>query len=410
MCWRIGCMFHPIAGSWRPSGQDSGYTKLLVIGASGMTGTALLDAAVACVWFRVIAFTRKPENLSFNKHVEKGDVSLVKGDMLELNSLYKAMEGVDVVFFTTSYWDTRDVQCEIRQGANVVEAAVKSKIEHLLYVGTPYSDNSAEVKCRYLMGREKVQELVIQSGVRWTIIQMGFYYENFLSVFKPHLIEPSTYALALPLGNVALNCGSVLDFAHCIANIILHPVEHIGEIVKLSTGYHTVTQLVAWLDRQFPKLTILDPKISIEEYSQITYEGSEEITALFMFLQSFPNTTKWDQKVAFDLCPSARSFTSWLEENEKALMTVLTEATDLKPEASSEKIVGEDRLSIPTEFSWKRDSFEQILDRKNRLITKTCFRTIADDKNFERRAALCDEVDVQSEFLSTWNLLLELDG
>ena len=46
----------------------------------------------------------------------------------------------------------------------MVEAAVKSKIEHLLYVGTPYSDNSAEVKCRYLMGREKVQELVIQSG------------------------------------------------------------------------------------------------------------------------------------------------------------------------------------------------------------------------------------------------------
>ena len=54
-----------------PTDQDN-YTTLLVIGASGMTGSALLEAAVACVWFRVIAFTRNSENLEDNQHVKNG--------------------------------------------------------------------------------------------------------------------------------------------------------------------------------------------------------------------------------------------------------------------------------------------------------------------------------------------------
>ncbi|GFR61796.1 NmrA-like family domain-containing protein 1 [Elysia marginata] len=310
MCRRLGCIFGDLPEPHRFSGNDN-YTKLLIIGASGMTGNAVMEAAVACVWFRVVAFTRNPDSLVDNPHVKKGKVSVVKGDMLEMDSLSNAMMDIDVVFFTTAYWDTRDKECEYKQ--------------HLLYAGTPYSSRHAEVPCKCLAAKEKVQQLVLNSGVPCTIIQMGFYYENFVSIFKPHPVEPLTYAVALPMGNVSLNCGSVLDFAHCIAKIILHPNDYIGVVIKLSTGYHTLTQLVAWMDRQLPDVTIFDPKITIDEYETINYEGSEEMCAMFKFLLSPVSMFKWDQKLAYELCPSARSFTSWLEESEKAFVTCLKE-------------------------------------------------------------------------------------
>ena len=50
------------------------------------------------------------------------------------------------------------------KGTNVVEAASKTRVKHLLYVGTPYNNKFASVECRSLIGRERVEQLVIKCG------------------------------------------------------------------------------------------------------------------------------------------------------------------------------------------------------------------------------------------------------
>lgn len=413
MCGRLGCIFSRISPYRRLLGED-GYTKLLVIGASGMTGGAVMDAAVACVWFKVAALTRNEANLKDNIHVLNGDVTMKIGDMLEPATLKKAMEDIDVVFFSTAYWDTRDMECEYNQGVNVVKAAHTSRIKHLLYVGTPYCDEEAEVQCKCLAAKERVQQLVLKSGVPCTVIHMGFYYENFVSIFKPHIVEHQNFALALPMGNVPLNCGSILDFARCIAQIILKPTDHLGRVVKLVTGHHTLTQLVAWMDRKFPDVTIFDPKISIEEYKEIEYDGSEEIYAMFKFLLSPASSAKVDQKLAFHLCPTARSFTSWLDETEKTVVMCLVEAEQESgfDEQSDLQVADSLMLSLGDgqEFSFSQDAAETGNGRKKKMKTATCLRTIEEGKNFARRAALCDNLLILSDFMEVWRELLDSDG
>ncbi|GFO01859.1 nmra-like family domain-containing protein 1 [Plakobranchus ocellatus] len=389
------------------AGEDT-LIKLLIIGASGMTGRALLEAAVACVWFQVIAFTRNRKHLMDNQHVTKGEVKIVEGDMLEQKTLQQAMVDVDVVFFTTFYWETRNSECEYQQGLNVVEAATKAHIKHLLYVGTPYANKYAEVKCKLLIGRERVQKLVLKSGVPSTVIQMGFYYENLLSLFKPHPVDKTTYALALPMENLALNCGSILDFAHCIAKIILQPAAHFGQIIKLSTGHHTVTQLAAWLDRHFPNLNFYDPKIPMEEYKKIIFDGSEEIYSWFMSCHAFPCNLKWDQKQTYQLCPSARSFQDWLEENDKVFLQCLeeeTEGSNLEPDVGGES----NTISSSTYEKWNISESLKPGESK-KLNTMVVFRTREEENNFERRAVLCNEVTVRWSFLDLWSQLFHFDG
>ena len=63
------------------------------------------------------------------------------------------------------------------------------------------------------------------------------------------------------MGNVALNCGSVLDFGQCIAKMMLRPKVNIFKTVKLATGYHTVAELAKALDDHFPNIRFYDPKV-----------------------------------------------------------------------------------------------------------------------------------------------------
>ncbi|GFR67944.1 NmrA-like family domain-containing protein 1 [Elysia marginata] len=218
MCYRLGCPFQNVH---RPN--DDGFIRVLIFGATGMTGTAVLSAALACIWFKISIFTR-------------GTNSLMMQEMM------------------------------------------KKRL--------PY-----------------------------TILHLGFYYENFLSVFKPHMVERNSFAVALPMGEVALNCGSVLDFGHCIAKIMLRPAMNIFKTIKLATGYHTVGELAQILDDHFPKIHFFDPKIPLSVYRTFDFKGSHELAAMFAYYQTIQD--RWSQDLAQDYYSNCASFKEWVVDQEQ---------------------------------------------------------------------------------------------
>ncbi|GFO01746.1 nmra-like family domain-containing protein [Plakobranchus ocellatus] len=84
--------------------------------------------------------------------------------MFNYESVLDAMTDIDAVFFSTTYWDTMRVDCEYDQGCNVVKAAMATGIKHLLYVGTPYCSLYSGGKCKYLLGKEKVEAHIVSCG------------------------------------------------------------------------------------------------------------------------------------------------------------------------------------------------------------------------------------------------------
>ncbi|RUS78361.1 hypothetical protein EGW08_013881 [Elysia chlorotica] len=269
---------------------DDGFIRILIFGSTGMTGTAVLSAALTCIWFRISIFTRRLKDNLKNETLER----IVEGDMFDYDSVLDAMTGIDAVFFSTTYWDTMKAACEYNQGCNVVKAALASGIKHIIYVGTPYCSLYAKERCEYLLGKEQVEALVVAS--------------------------------ALPMGDVPLNCGSVFDFGQYIAKIMLRPARNIFKTIKLATGYHTVFEFAKALDNHFPDITFYDPEIPLSVYRSFDFKGSQELASMFAYYQTIKE--QWPHAVAYDFCTGFLSFRDWVEVQEQNLIEAITEHTD----------------------------------------------------------------------------------
>ena len=82
------------------------------------------------------------------------------------------------------------------QGRIVIQAALDVGVRHLIYAGTDYNIMTYEsIKCRYLDGKARVENLAVNCGIPVTIVHCGFFYENFLGLFKPHLTGDKEFAI-----------------------------------------------------------------------------------------------------------------------------------------------------------------------------------------------------------------------
>ncbi|GFO01747.1 nmra-like family domain-containing protein 1 [Plakobranchus ocellatus] len=121
------------------------------------------------------------------------------------------------------------------------------------------------------------------------------------------------------MGNVPLNCGSVLDFGQCIAVIMLRPARHIFKTIKLATGYLTVADMARTFDDHFDNLTFFDPKIPISVYQSFDFKGSQELASMFAYYQTIKEP--WPLQVAQSLYCNCRSFKDWISEQESVCNT-----------------------------------------------------------------------------------------
>ena len=77
----------------------------------------------------------------------------------------------------------------------MVNAALHAGVRHLIYAGTDYNKMTSNVKCRYLEAKSKIEDYIVNSGIPNTIVHLGFFYENFLGLFKPHKTAHNEYAI-----------------------------------------------------------------------------------------------------------------------------------------------------------------------------------------------------------------------
>src|ERR1041384_1581967 len=112
--------------------------KVFVAGATGFIGTKLV-AELARRGNHVRALTRKTSN---TEGLAQENVALVEGDILDVESLQKGMEGCQQVYHLAAYarnW-ARDpktfFQLNVEGFRNVCAAAREAKIERMVYTST----------------------------------------------------------------------------------------------------------------------------------------------------------------------------------------------------------------------------------------------------------------------------------
>ena len=136
--------------------------KTLLTGATGYVGGRLLPLLEA-EGYQVRYMTRRPEALATNVG-ERTEV--VKGDVLDADSLAAAMQGVETAFyFVHSMGSKADFEAEDRQAAqNFTDSAHQAGVRRIVYLGGLGSRDKKLSK--HLRSRQETGDVLRSSGVQ----------------------------------------------------------------------------------------------------------------------------------------------------------------------------------------------------------------------------------------------------
>jgi uncharacterized protein YbjT (DUF2867 family) len=154
---------------------DNSSRLILVTGATGQQGGATL-LQLREKGFPVRALTRNPDSPGARALAGEG-IEVVGGDLDDPESLGRAVDGVYGVYsvqtsIVISFED------EVRQGLNVLEAAQRAGVSHLVYSSVASADRNTGIP--HFDSKGRIEEHIRQSGVPYTIIRPVFFMENWL--------------------------------------------------------------------------------------------------------------------------------------------------------------------------------------------------------------------------------------
>jgi uncharacterized protein YbjT (DUF2867 family) len=147
---------------------------ILITGANGQAGRAIIKALLS-KGERVRAFVHKEEQIQAIKSL--GHMEVVAGDMMDEKAVHEAFMGISTVYHICSAVNPHEVEI----GQIVINAAHKVKVEHFVYHSVLHSvlqDMPHHEK------KLRVEELLVNSGIPYTIIQPAVFMQNILQSWK----------------------------------------------------------------------------------------------------------------------------------------------------------------------------------------------------------------------------------
>ncbi|KII85952.1 hypothetical protein PLICRDRAFT_115222 [Plicaturopsis crispa FD-325 SS-3] len=212
--------------------------KVLVVGATGKQGGAVIDELLASKKVAPRALTRSPESASATALAGKG-VDVVKGSFGDPNSLLKALSGVSSAFLVTEAV-AEGAAGEVKQGKVFVDVAKEAKLPHLVYTSVEGAERKTGVP--HFESKFEIEEYIRASGISHTILRPVAFYEN----FPPRSGLQSFFGFGLfnaALWGKKLQLVSVKDIGWFAARALEDPDKYKGRIIKLAGDELSVPEL-----------------------------------------------------------------------------------------------------------------------------------------------------------------------
>lgn len=310
---------------------SDGPRTVVVFGSTGLLGGAIARRLLQEPFlYKVRCVTRRSSSEKARELAEHGAV-IVNADLGETKSLEKALEGADIMFLTTHYWEDRNKEKEVIKGLNAIDAAIQCGVKHIIFNGSENVKKIIGKECNHLDSKSAIEEYIREVevttsdiGINFTILRLPFWLENFYSVFKPHKLKHAVYAVALPLEGSELDVMSVEDVGEVIVSILRRPRQFYGKTLNLSVESLSMENIVDTFNRHFDNRKFTDPKIRIKDMEKFQFPGSKDLAAMFEFYQS--GEAVRDIKLTRKLNPHAMTFDRWLSENRDKVEEALREA------------------------------------------------------------------------------------
>ncbi len=278
---------------------DNKKRLILVTGATGRQGGAAIRH-LQQKGFPVRALTRDPNSPKARGLVGHG-TEVVRADLDNPESLTQALDGVYGVY---SVQGMEDVEGEVRQGINLVDAAKRSRVSQFVYSSVGSADQNTGIP--HFDSKFRIEEHLRGTGLAYTILRPVFFMENWLSMRQG--IEAGT--LAQPLApETRLQMIAVDDIGAFVALAFEHTGKWQGRALDLAGDELSMSELAAAFTRASGREV---------RYQQVPWDAFEKQVGA-----DFATMYKWFEKVGYHVDITAlkaeysrlTSFERWLQTN-----------------------------------------------------------------------------------------------
>lgn len=197
---------------------------ILVTGATGNTGRAVVDALV-----RSGAPVRAMVRAQADRDKLPAGVGLAVADFDDPASLGAALDGVERAYLVTPSSERAE-----EQQRRFADLAVKAGVRHLVVLSQLASDPHSPV--RFLRYHAAVEQHVRDLGIDYTFLRPNLFFQGLLAFAGPISAESRFYA---PIGDATVSAVDVRDIAAVAATALTEP-GHEGATYTL-TGPAAIT-------------------------------------------------------------------------------------------------------------------------------------------------------------------------
>jgi len=199
--------------------------KIVITGATGNLGSSVVQFLKQKNNMTSIAVLVRDKYSEAAKRYANDGIEVRVGDYDDFDSLATAFKGIEVLYFVSA----SDINQRIPQHKNVVRAAKKTGVQHIVYTSTVRKDEQETAPLHLVVNAHKITEdLITTSGMAYTILRHNLYAEV-IGMFigdKKQLLQ--TKAIYLPTGTGRTAFVPREDLAEAEANILLNPDAYIN--------------------------------------------------------------------------------------------------------------------------------------------------------------------------------------
>jgi uncharacterized protein YbjT (DUF2867 family) len=303
---------------------------ITVFGATGAQGGGLAKAILndSTSEFTVRAITRDPKSEKAMELSRMG-AEVVAGDIDDLESVKRAMEGAYGAYCVTFFWAHFSPEKEMEQVKNMANAARQAGLQHVVWSTLedvrkwiPLDDNrmptlQGKYKVPHFDGKGEADKYFQEAGIPVTYFMASFYWENMIYFgMNPKKGEDGKLAFTLPMGDKKLAGIAAEDIGKCAYGIFKRGNELVGKRIGVAGDQLTCQDMATIMSRALG-MEVSYNEITPDQFRAFGFPGADDLGNMFQFYRDFDKVCNSTRDVNFsrELNPDLQSFEKWLEMN-----------------------------------------------------------------------------------------------
>ncbi len=264
---------------------------ILVTGAAGKTGRSVLQALIE-KGAQVRALLHRPEQKQVVEAI--GVQELLVGDMNSLSTMGRALQGVGAVYHICPNVSPDEVAI----GQIVIAAAQSAGVEHFVFHSVLNPQTEA---MPHHWKKLRVEELLVESGLPYTILQPAAYMQNIIAHWE-RIQSEGIYPVPYP-ADTRLSLVDLMDVAQAAAIVLTEPGYQYATYELVSNKGLSQTEVAVILSQELGR-PVQATTVPLETWRSQAKEAGlgdyqiETLTSMFTYYQRLdflgnPHVLSW---------------------------------------------------------------------------------------------------------------------